>query len=460
MKKKFFVTRLVFCTIVIIVAGVLIYSFLSDYIKSRPAFDYCFGENTLQHMVEYSDTRFAVLSDPHYYDINLGTTGTAFEAARQSDSKLLEDSGALIDLAVNKILASQVDFILIPGDLTKDGEQVCHQQFAEGMARLTTQGIRVFVVPGNHDVNNPEAFRYEGEQSIPVPTVSSDEFAGIYHEMGYGSALYRDQNSLSYVAELNESLWLLAIDTCRSEENKPGGKEIVGGKLDKEQEKWIEDMLARAKKREKAVIVMAHHGINEHWQGENKFSESFLVENYEYIGKLLASYNVRIAFTGHFHAQDITLVDFKEQGFLYDIETGSLVTPPCAVRFCSLENNQLTIWSEFLVGQVYPGTNHGVEVNQFVFDVVSLKARKTLKKLMVSEKDATVIADHAALAFMAHYSGDEDTTQMSSLDVKKLGLWSRIVYSRLDYVVEGLWTDMDPPDNDTTLDLTGLTVSQ
>lgn len=439
--------------LMIAASGVLVFSFLSEQLKNRPAFDYRFGEDTLNGAVEYSDARFAVLSDLHYYDSTLGTDGSAFEACLNSDLKLLKESSALLDLTVERLLVSKVDFVLVSGDLTKDGELICHQRVADALSLLKEKGIRVFVIPGNHDVNNPGAFRYEENQTLTVPSVSHSEFAAIYDGFGYGDALYKDENSLSYVSAISETLWLLAIDTCRSEENKPGKKEIVGGKLDVKQEKWIEEMLDKANQERKAVIVMAHHGINEHWKGQKDFAASFLVDNYQYIGKLLASYNVRVAFTGHYHAQDITLENFGEYGFLYDIETGSLITPPCEIRYCTIEDNKMTVQSESLLEQLYSETDFISEANRFVFDSVTREARNVLKKFLVSQKDAEYIADYAAHAFIVHYQGDEDVSLKPLFDIKKLSLWGRLVYSQLDYVIEGLWDDLKPMDNEVVLNL-------
>lgn len=452
-RKKHPITRFIGYTVIVLIIGSLVYSLCSEYVKNRPAFDYCFGDDTLNKAVKYPDVRFAVLSDLHYYDSALGTEGSAFEACLQSDRKLLKESSTLIGLAVNKIIDSHVEFVLVSGDLTKDGELVCHQQVAESLSLLIEKGIRVYVIPGNHDVNNPGAFRYEEDRFLPVLSASHEEFANIYNDLGYGDALYKDTNSLSYVSAINNTLWLLAIDTCRSEENKPGGTEIVGGKLDEKQEKWIEEMLAMASRENKAVIVMAHHGFNEHFKGQKKFHDSFVIENHTYIGRLLASWNVRIAFTGHYHAQDVTLEDFGEHGFLYDIETGSLITPPCSLRLCTIEDNQLTVQSEFLLGQLHPETDFSTEAYRFVYESVAIEAREILKKFLVSQKDADYIADHAAHAFMAHYRGDEDISLKPSFDVKKLSLWGRMVYSQLNYVVDGMWNDLQPTDNEAVLNL-------
>lgn len=109
----------------------------------------------------------------------------------------------------------ELDFVLVPGDLTKDGEKICHEKFAEIFRRLTDNGIPVYVIPGNHDINNPHAVRFIGDKTEPVETVTPEEFALIHSDFGYADALYRHKSSLSYVAEPVEGVWLFAIDSSK-----------------------------------------------------------------------------------------------------------------------------------------------------------------------------------------------------------------------------------------------------
>ncbi len=112
--------------------------------------------------------RFSVISDPHLYDVRLGTTGSAFEAYLNQDPKLLKESEAILDSALASVAQAGVKFLIIPGDLTKDGEIVSHVLMAQHLAKLRQQGIQVFVVPGNHDINNPDAAAYLGDTTRPV----------------------------------------------------------------------------------------------------------------------------------------------------------------------------------------------------------------------------------------------------------------------------------------------------
>lgn len=439
--RKLKIFLIVVAILAVAVAG---YFLITGWLDSLPKLDYKTGDKALTP-VPYPDVDFAVISDLHLYDHSLGTDGAAFEETLLSDRKLLLDGVDLLDYAISEILKSNARFVLIPGDLTKDGERVCHDLAVEKLSKLTDAGVRVYVVPGNHDVNNPGAVSYSGDTTTPVEGVSSEDFARIYAGFGYGDALERDVDTLSYVAEVADSLWLLAIDACRSRENTPGHEEVVGGKIHQDTADWIARVLDKAAGEEKAVMVMIHHGVVEHWDGQHKLHPDYLIEDYRHIGGFLASYNVRLAFTGHYHAQDITKGVFGDK-YIYDVETGSLVTAPCPIRHCSFENGGLTIGSSTIVEELRPGTDFAPNAMAFVKATVYKEAFSTLKKYKVSDKDADIIADAVGDAFAAHYSGDEDPAERPSFDKSRLGLWGRFILMMQQYVLDGLWVDLPPAD--------------
>ena len=451
MKRKTVLRKILYLVVAALVMA-LFYNLVSGYLKDQPKLQYTFNR-TNQNLVPYPDARFAIISDLHYYDPSLGTTGPAFEDCLYSDRKLLRDSPDLLNLAINDIISSDVEFVLIPGDLTKDGELICHQKVEAALSKLTQQGIKVYVVPGNHDINNPVAYKYKGSQTIPVANITAEQFANIYKDDGYGSAIYRDSDSLSYVVEPVETLWIVALDTCRYRVTEPGKQETIGGNLSQSQEKWLEDMLAKANQSSKAVIVMEHHSVAEHWTGQSTLHPDYLVQDYKYVGKLLASYYVRLVFTGHYHAQDITLAEFNGSGRIYDIETGSLITDPCPMRYCTITGNTLNTTAKTLVGELRPGTDFEKLADQFLSDTIEREAYSTLIRYHVPQKDAHTIARYVSAGFVAHYKGDEDVAKKPDFDESKLGLWSLAVYTTKKYVVDGLWEDLPPADNNVTLKL-------
>jgi 3',5'-cyclic AMP phosphodiesterase CpdA len=429
------------------------YTMLSRYLASQPSLDYAMAEPAVKNVDGYPSARFAVMSDLHYYDTSLGTSGAAFEEVLGSDRKLLKETADLLDLAIDDILASGVEFVLIPGDLTKDGEVINHEAVTRALSRLTDAGVSTFVVPGNHDANNPEAFEFDGDKELPVAALPQAEFPELYIDFGYGDAISRDKGTLSYVAEPVDGLWLLALDATRSEENQPGGDEVTGGALTQEQVTWIEQVLKDARAQNKTVICMMHHGVVEHWDGQAKLHPEYLVADYPYVGELLASYGVRLVFTGHYHAQDIARADYGDSGFIYDIETGSLATAPCPIRYCDLGGQQLAIDSTMIVDELQPGTTFGSEARDFVLATIASEAFDVSRGYKVSEADSHYIAENVAPAFVAHYNGDENPAEEVAVDTGKLSLWGKFIWSQQRYVVDGLWVDVAPEDNDVVLGL-------
>jgi len=418
--------------------------------KEKPvSFDFNTETNAPVH---YPNTSFAVISDIHIYDSSLGSSGAAFEKVMMSDRKLLLDSIDLLDFAIDEIIASDARFVLVAGDLSKDGELVNHRIASEKLKRFTEAGLKVFVAPGNHDINNPDAVRFSGDTYESVPSISAEEFTQIYGDFGYNAALMRDSNSLSYVAELEDDLWLLALDVCRYRENVPGKHEIVSGKISQKTADWSAEVLRAAAKSNKAVMAMIHHGVVEHWNGQKKLHPDYLIQDFANFGKFLASWNVRLAFTGHYHALDIVRADFDGK-FIYDIETGSLVTAPCPIRYLEIKDNALNIRTDTIVGKLHPGTAFAANALAFVKKTVMLEAGSVLKKFKVSEKDTAIISDAVGSAFAAHYDGDENPALRPPLDKSKLGLWGRFVLGQQQYVLDGMWADLAPSDNNVRLDL-------
>jgi len=401
----------------------------------------------------YPDVSFAVITDTHVYDHSLGTSGSAFENVMNSDRKLLLDSIDLLDFAIDEIIASSVSFVLIAGDLTKDSEVINHQVMTSRLKRFTDADIKVYVVPGNHDITNPDGVRFITDRTENVPTVSIEEFARFYGDFGYNNALMRDSDSLSYAAEPVDGLWILALDACRHRENAPGKEAYVSGKFSQQTIDWIATVLREAANRNKAVIALMHHGFTEHWKGQAKLHPDYIISDYANFSKFLASWNVRLGFSGHYHAQDITRADFDNGKFLYDVETGSLVTAPCPIRYVNIRSNIAHIRTDTIVDRIYPGTAFASDATAFVKRTVMLEAAGVLRKYKVSEKDINIIADAVGDAFTAHYYGDENPALRPVLDKSKLGLWGRFVLGQQQYVLDGLWVDLPPADNNVSLNL-------
>jgi 3',5'-cyclic AMP phosphodiesterase CpdA len=408
-----------------------------------------------QELPLYPATRFIVFTDPHLYHPSLGTTGSALQEYLNADRKLLLESMEVMEEAVRQILEKAPQFVLVGGDMTKDGELVCHQLAANYMAILEEAGIPVYVVPGNHDVLNHHAFRYSGEETEPVPSVTPEQFSEIYAAYGFDEAVLRDPDSLSYVVEPVAGLWIVALDSCCYREQIAEDEEpIVDGKLYPETLIWLQNVLERSVRRNKAVLVLLHHQLMEHYNSEQKYYDNTIIDNYQEISKLLADYGVRLAFSGHDHAQDITMARWPEnRRFLYDVGTGSLVTCPSPYRIVQIYEDQTCLITSHLITSI---PSHPDDFQDYMRTTINNNisgiAMSVLRGYLVSKKSARLIAPQVAEAFVAHYIGDENPPS-TVLNDEGVGLWGKIVLGTQKDLIYGLWEDLEPPDTSIRIDL-------
>ena len=401
--------------------------------------------------------RFAVLSDTHLYDARLGTTGSAFEAYIAADPKLLALSEPILDAALAAIIKSNVRFVIISGDLTKDGEIVDHLLMVRHLEKLERAGIQVYVVPGNHDINNHDAAAYSGDTATPIPSAGPMLFRLLYQRFGYGQAIDRAPDSLSYVAEPAPGLWLLALDSAKWAESATAAHPIVSGRLTDATMAWALQKLQQARGHGKKVIAFMHHGVNLHFGAEPMVFPDYLVDNWPVVGAQLSGAGLRVIFTGHYHSQDATMVTVDATGApqptaLCDIETGSLVQFPCAFRIAELDRAGLLHVTSPRI------TDIGVDLGGMSFQQYAEVYLRTLLPYQVTfelkylfgldDATAAYVEPWVTDALVANYVGDEAPTDQTLATLQwLLSFPVGTPYNTLGQLLGTLWIDPPPGDN-------------
>ena len=397
--------------------------------------------------------KIAVLSDLHYMEPSLlKADGSAFQMYLMQDPKLLAESGAILQQIIRKLLAEKPDLVLISGDLTKDGELISHKTLIKQLKILGLNHIKVLVVPGNHDINNPDAKQFDGDITTPVTSITPDNFKSLYADYGYRNAIAKDPNSLSYVSEPFKDLRILALDANEYYNNTPEYCVVAGNIKDATME-WAKEQLADAKARGKTVIGMMHHGIVEHFMGESVIFPDYLVDNWGAKADELMQAGLKVIFTGHFHANDAiqrTMGDLS----LVDIETGSPVIYDSPYRIIKLINNKLYINTKHIERIFYPGLN-GVPFHDYE-KTFSLNGFEIQAKYMlmsppynVPEPLAAQIAPAFAEAMLAHFAGDETISAETNAKIQAIA----DVSPDLANILLGLYIDLPPNDNELVVDL-------
>jgi 3',5'-cyclic AMP phosphodiesterase CpdA len=392
--------------------------------------------------------KIAILSDIHVMDPSLLVKdGPAFQAYLAKDPKLLKFSSEILQVTVNKIIAQKPDLVLISGDLTKDGERISHETVSRILKQLTLHGIKVVVTVGNHDVNNPEAQRYIYDKTYPVPTVQADRIPIIYANFGFDNAISKDPNSLSYVNEPIKGLWIITIDANKYYLNTT--MSTVGGIIKPQTMNWVKEQLTKAKSKGKAVIGMMHHGLIEHYVGQNQVDPGYVVDNSDSSANVLIDAGMKIIFTGHYHATDITKREHNGK-FIFDVETGSTVNYPCTYRMLTIMGNVYSFKPQnttALMGRgfdSYAKTFLSSHLDGY-FDYVLMNSYG------VPAAYALDFAPYFRDAAMAHFAGDE---VMPDSVINQINLLNAVDPSqKLSMVLGSLWTDINTPDNNVTINL-------
>lgn len=262
-----------------------------------------------------------VTSDIHFLDPGLIADMDEFEKmCRNGDGKMTHIAPELTDALIEETLAARPDALILSGDLTYNGERDSHRELARRLEVLPENGIPVYVIPGNHDVNNPASRSFDGKEFEPVRNVSAKGFARNYQKLGYGSALYRDKESLSYIAPISKDVWLAMLDTCDYEESEgwqPDDSSIAASTL-----AWLETCLEAAKQQGVTVVSVTHYSLIDQ---NRALRHSYTIRNNDALLALYAKYGIRLNLSGHIHAQHIQHDSPPEgQPPIYDIASSSL----------------------------------------------------------------------------------------------------------------------------------------
>ena len=271
-----------------------------------------------------SGFRAVIASDLHYIAPELTDGGPGYQQIlKNGDSKFMPYVEEITDAFLDEVLADPPDVVLLTGDLTFNGAEISHRRLAGKLQRLEDAGIPVLVLPGNHDVYNENAALYRGGSFERVPFASGESFAEIYRDFGPGEALSADSDSLSYVWQLNEQVWIMMLD-----ENT--AHDFCG--LSDRSFQWIEAQLQKAREEGRFVLVAGHQNVFQH----SIFRGGYVIQVTQRLQELLRRYGVPLCLSGHLHTQHVQ----SEDG-LTEIATSALCSYPCQYAVLTAEDGRL-----------------------------------------------------------------------------------------------------------------------
>ncbi len=251
-------------------------------------------------------------TDIHYISPELTDHGELFmNMVENADGKLTEYSEEILGTFVEKAAEIRPDAVILCGDLTYNGEMRSLLDLKEELLKLQEDGIRVLVIPGNHDIACPYARRFEKLAFFQTDNISQAQFREIMGCFGYDDALTRDEGSFSYLYALRDDLYLLFLDANTEE---------APGSLRTETLIWAEEALKKAKEDGAKVISVTHQNV---LAQSDILSAGYTIDNHYAAASMLRKYGVSLNLSGHSHLQHTA----AEDG-LTDICTGSMAVSP------------------------------------------------------------------------------------------------------------------------------------
>ncbi len=291
--------------------------------------------------------RIFVMSDIHVMspDLVLDPSNSLYVTDMAQSRKLQAESYEIFCACVDSIKALRPELVVIPGDLSKDGELLSHHAVAAKLQELLDMGIPTLVIPGNHDMENDNGRLYTATGRQKLERFTPEQFEQVYYNFGLKDAIERDPISLSYVCEPIEGLRFIGIDDCRLPsrgDTKYGDGEY--GRIRPATLEWILAQADRAKEEEKVVVAAVHHELIYHYNGQERVMPSAATENGDSIARLFADHGIRVVLTGHMHMPNVSRVaGFEGTDTITEVNLASTICYPSQYTLLTVSNDLSTM---------------------------------------------------------------------------------------------------------------------
>lgn len=358
-----------------------------------------------------ADIQLMVVTDLHYIDPVYYEGGEALrESAMYGDGKMPHYSDIWLQALRDEAIALAPDAVVLLGDQAYNGEVLSHRAVSDAMAEVMAEGIAVYAIPGNHDINNSNAFSYLPGGAQAVHSITYERYSKYYGEYGLTQAFSRDDGSYSYAIALSDSLWLIMIDAGIYEPLPE-----AFGLIREDTQAWVAGLLAEANAQGIQVITVTHQSLLPH---SKVINQGYMVINWEDIVPLLAEGGVRLNLSGHLHVQHIA----QHEGF-YDAALSSLSNQPNQYALVTIrDDGSIEYRTQSLSPAHLPENTSGDAVAFFLF-ASHEKALAALRDYDLPGDTKQAMAAYAAEVNRHYYAGTVHTIREAALEDEMFALW-------------------------------------
>ena len=309
--------------------------------------------------------RFAVLSDTHYI-----SKSTLHDGGAHSPRDLLrhEINRKVFDDLKQR---TDIDTILITGDLTDAGDLDSHRELAALLRDVQSSGKNVYVLTATHDFHYSRAWVSVYDQPLPYrhrpwekpwfdaentdyrallpdafahlsdaecrplikPVATPDDLWEIYRAFGRDQAFSSCDSAYSYAVKLEDKLWCLMLnnnfrDVDAMYDASPTYSPACF--------RWIERIVKQAKAEDAFVFACTHHPLVPP-NPAYKIGGTPRNMRDAYVCHTLADIGLSLVFSGHTHFSNVAFGSSDRGNVLCNVTTPSICFLPPAWRLAELE---------------------------------------------------------------------------------------------------------------------------
>jgi 3',5'-cyclic AMP phosphodiesterase CpdA len=167
------------------------------------------------------DITIGHITDTHYYPYRFGYYGDItsstddgffYNYIMETNTKLWLEAEAVFETALLAIKDNAPEYLVLSGDVGQDGEFMSHIDVANQLRQLQNDiredygndSFQIFVVMGNHDLYNPESWRFDNDTGIMEKSYYTTrmDVTTIYAGLGYPNISTADATEYySYIAD-------------------------------------------------------------------------------------------------------------------------------------------------------------------------------------------------------------------------------------------------------------------
>ncbi len=300
---------------------------------------------------------FYLLTDTHYFENALGAEGKAFDEYMKKEQYFMKESSAITVSVFERIAQDkETDIVIIPGDLTKNGELESHKSFIKELYKLKESGKKIFVITAGHDYGS--SFAFKNDEKIEVEGAAFEALTEMYKDFGYGDAIALDEATHSYVAEVTEGIRMLGI--CCDSLNQPKGA------MDERHMVWAKEQIDKAKADGCSMFAICHYPIIPSVPVFDLVGDAKIKE-WRKVASFLADNGVELVLTGHMHIQSINEFYSEKGNRLIDVCTSCLVGSPAKYRKITVDENSVLKVESMDIGD-FGWDMNGLTVQEYCYN--------------------------------------------------------------------------------------------